>query len=145
MRTEKKQAYLSNENISVPLFKNKWLDSLTRTHIAIPVTMFFLYAIALLYYTKVATDLTTLQVTSLYLTGFLFFTLAEYMVHRHVYHLPGTTEKRAKFAYTMHGVHHDYPKDKQRLAMPPAMSVAVGTILFFLFELIITLGSKTAM
>ena len=82
MRTEKKQAYLSNENISVPLFKNKWLDSLTRTHIAIPVSMFFLYAIALLYYTKVATDLTTLQVTSLYLTGFLFFTFAEYMVHR---------------------------------------------------------------
>jgi sterol desaturase/sphingolipid hydroxylase (fatty acid hydroxylase superfamily) len=59
------------------------------------------------------------------------------MVHRHVYHLPGTTEKRAKFAYTMHGVHHDYPKDKQRLAMPPAMSVAVGTIFFFLFELIL--------
>lgn len=137
MRTEKKQAYLSNENISVPLFKNKWLDSLTRTHIAIPVSMFFLYAIALLYYTKVATDLTTLQVTSLYITGFLFFTFAEYMVHRHVYHLPGTTEKRAKFAYTMHGIHHDYPKDKQRLAMPPAMSVAVGTILFFLFELIL--------
>jgi 4-hydroxysphinganine ceramide fatty acyl 2-hydroxylase len=57
MKTENKQAYLSNENVSVPLFKNKWVDRFTRTHIAIPVSVFFVYSSCLLYYTAVKTDL----------------------------------------------------------------------------------------
>jgi sterol desaturase/sphingolipid hydroxylase (fatty acid hydroxylase superfamily) len=35
----------------------------------------------------------------------------------------------------LHGVHHEYPKDKQRLAMPPIMSITIGTVLLFVFRL----------
>ncbi|MEQ9007606.1 MAG: sterol desaturase family protein, partial [Ekhidna sp.] len=41
-----------------------------------------------------------------------------------------------KFAYTVHGVHHDYPKDKDRLAMPIPLSLALSTGFFFLFQFI---------
>ena len=131
-----KRGYVSNENISVPLFKNKWLDKLTRSHIAIPVSLFFLYAAGLLYYTKAVTQLSDFQVVLLFFGGTFFFTFVEYVVHRWVYH-PGehASESRQQFCYTIHGIHHDYPKDKQRLALPPAASVLVATILLLIFRL----------
>ena len=133
----KNKKFVTNENVSPQLFQNKWLDRLSRTHIAIPVTMFFLYAIGLIYYTKVATELTNLQVVALFFAGWFLFTFAEYMFHRFVYHIDLETEASKKFAYNVHGVHHDYPKDKQRLAMPPILSIVIGTILLLIFELIL--------
>lgn len=137
MSTNKSKAYVSNENISVPLFKNKWVDRFTRTHIAIPVSLFFLYAFGLILYTQMKTNLTNYQVVSLFFGGWLLFTFVEYLVHRYVYHMEASTPKKAKMQYTMHGVHHDYPKDKQRLAMPPFLSVTISTILLLIFELLL--------
>lgn len=133
-----KTGYISNENISLPVFQNKWLDKLTRTHISIPVTLFFLYAIGLLYYTKVATDLSNTQVIGLFFAGIFFFTFLEYVMHRFAYH-PGehASPARQEFCYTVHGIHHDYPKDKKRLALPPVASVAVGTVLLIVFRFIL--------
>lgn len=133
-----KRGYVSNENVSVPLFKNKWLDKLTRSHIAIPVSLFFLYAISLLYYTKIATELSNGQVIALFFGGTLFFTFVEYVVHRWAYH-PGehASESRQKFCYTVHGIHHDYPKDKQRLAMPPVPAILAATLLLIIFRTIL--------
>ena len=139
--TKKKKNFVSNENTSVPLFKNKWLDKLTRTHISIPVSLFILYAIGLIVYTKYATALTDWQVVGLFFGGWLFFTFAEYMVHKNVYHMTPKSELRKKITYTMHGIHHDFPKDKSRLAMPPVLSILVGTILLVIFELILDVYS----
>jgi 4-hydroxysphinganine ceramide fatty acyl 2-hydroxylase len=137
MQTAQKKAFVTNEDVSPVLFQNKYLDKLTRTHIAVPVSLFFLYAGGLLYYTRVKTDLSLLMVVALFFAGLLFFTFIEYLVHRNVYHMEPTTERKAKMQYTMHGVHHDYPKDKKRLAMPPAASVLIATILLLIFELIL--------
>ena len=43
--------------------------------------------------------------------------------------------KIEKIQYNFHGVHHDYPKDKDRLAMPPLVSITLATTLLFLFRL----------
>lgn len=137
MSTKKQKQFVSDENVSVQLFHNKFLDSLTRTHIAIPVTMFFLYAAGLIVWTKVATTLGNWHVAGLFFGGALFFTFVEYLVHRNVYHISTTTEARKKFQWKAHGVHHDYPKDKQRLAMPPVLSVIIGTMLLGLFRLLL--------
>lgn len=137
MKNAKQKPFVSNEDVSVRLFKNKFLDSLTRTHIAVPVSLFFLYATGLLVWTKIATTLSNLQIAGLFASGLLFFTLVEYLVHRYVYHIEPTTESRRKFQWTMHGVHHAYPKDKSRLAMPPVLSVVIGTVLLGLFRLVL--------
>lgn len=133
-----KTGFISNENVSLPIFQNQWLDKLTRSHIAIPVSLFFLYAAGLLYYTTIATELTMLQVVALFFGGTFFFTFIEYVAHRWLYH-PGehASESRQKFCYTIHGMHHDYPKDKRRLAMPPAASVLVATILLVIFRVVL--------
>lgn len=138
MQARKPKQFVSNENVSVDLFQNKWMNRLTRTHVAIPVSMFILYAIGLLYYTKVATDLANWQIVTLFFSGTLLFTFAEYAIHRWLYHPPaGASEKYQEFTYKIHGIHHAYPKDKQRLAMPPLLTIAVATLLLFLFELVL--------
>jgi sterol desaturase/sphingolipid hydroxylase (fatty acid hydroxylase superfamily) len=46
-------------------------------------------------------------------------------------------KKWKKFiAYTFHGIHHEYPKDKDRIVMPPAGAILIGSIIFGLVWLI---------
>ena len=132
------QRFKSNADESPPMFENKLLNRLTQTHIATPIIIFFVYAIGLLWYTEVSTDIPVVTVILVFLAGTLGFTFMEYAVHRWVYHPPhGASEAYKKATYKMHGMHHDYPKDKKRLAMPPLVAIFLATSLLFLFQLVL--------
>jgi sterol desaturase/sphingolipid hydroxylase (fatty acid hydroxylase superfamily) len=73
----------------------------------------------------------------MFIIGLIAFTWVEYNVHRYIFHLAPTTQRRANFQYTMHGVHHEFPKDKTRLAMPPLLSITLSTILLLIFRMIL--------
>jgi sterol desaturase/sphingolipid hydroxylase (fatty acid hydroxylase superfamily) len=118
------------------LFDNPILEKLSRTHISVPLIIFFSYAGGLLYWNITNTSLSPLTTVTLFLIGVLAFTWVEYMVHRHVFHLKTYTELRARLQYKMHGVHHEFPKDKDRLAMPPLLSITIATILLLVFKVI---------
>ncbi len=131
--------FKSNNTGEARMFENDFLNSLTKTHIAIPVSIFFIYAIGLLWYTATHTDLGFFTVIFLFFLGTFLFTFAEYAIHRWVYHPPhGASEDYKEFTYKIHGLHHDYPKDKQRLAMPPLLAVIIATFLLFVFELVLS-------
>jgi hypothetical protein len=55
------------------LFKNPLLERLTRTHIGVPVTIFFVYSCLLLYWSFSNTSLTLLTSTAIFFAGFIFF------------------------------------------------------------------------
>lgn len=117
------------------LFENKFLERLTRTHIAIPISFFVLFSIGLLYYGIVEKGaLTASQAVGLFFAGLFIFTLVEYIMHRFLFHIGTSTKRRADFQYTLHGVHHEFPKDKERLAMPPVMSITIATVLLLVFR-----------
>lgn len=118
------------------LFKNPVLEKLSRTHISIPITLFFLYSGGLIYWSITTIGLPVMTIITLFLVGLLTFTLVEYAAHRYLFHMSTYTEFRRKIQYAFHGVHHDYPKDKDRLAMPPLVSLTIATSLLFLFRLI---------
>jgi len=120
---------------SAQLFQNPVLERLSHTHIALPVGIFALTTVLSLYYGLTHGFMSGAAAFGLFLLGLLAFTFAEYAVHRYLYHIPATTPGRTKFQYTMHGVHHEYPKDKTRLAMPPIITVFVSSLLFFIFRL----------
>src|SRR5271163_2367163 len=101
------------------LFRNPILEKLTRTHISIPLIIFFSYAAALLYWSITHTSLSAPKTVLMFIVGMIAWTLMEYFIHRYVFHMTAESEKRAKLQYTLHGVHHEFPKDKERLAMPP--------------------------
>ncbi len=63
-------------------------------------------------------------------SGLLAWTFVEYVLHRWLFHFtprPGS-EIQDDFAFLIHGVHHDYPYDPDRLVMPPAATAvfAIG-------------------
>lgn len=119
------------------LFRNPILEKLTRTHIAVPLVIFFLYSSALLYWSITQVQLSIGVTVAMFFLGVLAFTWVEYLMHRFVFHMPAYNEARAKLQYTIHGVHHEFPKDKDRLAMPPLLSVTIATILLLIFRLIL--------
>lgn len=118
------------------LFENPVLERLTRTHISIPLILFGSMSLGLLIYGFDHGHLNALNAPLLFLAGLLVFTLIEYIMHRFVFHLNPRTPKQEKFAYTVHGVHHDFPKDKDRLAMPPPLSILLSAIFFGIYWLI---------
>ncbi len=117
------------------LFDNPILEALSRTHISIPITMWLTLSAFLGWYAFTYTNMTPGRIGALFATGLFVFTIFEYVLHRYLYHLAPTTPERAKIQYTFHGVHHEYPKDKTRLAMPPALAVIVAGFFFGLFFL----------
>jgi sterol desaturase/sphingolipid hydroxylase (fatty acid hydroxylase superfamily) len=118
------------------LFKNPLLEKLSRTHIAVPITIYIVYATVLLYWSIANTSLSLWTTIGMFALGFIAFTWVEYATHRYIFHMGTFTKFREKFQYTVHGVHHEYPKDKERLAMPPLLSITIATILLLLFRLV---------
>ena len=132
------------ETINVPknegtkvLFKNKFLEKLTRTHISVPITLLNIYSAASLYWGFTHSSVSILTMAGLFLIGVIFWTLFEYMTHRFVWHMDTGTDFRKKMQYNMHGIHHEYPRDKDRLALPPVLSLTIATALLTLFYLIL--------
>jgi sterol desaturase/sphingolipid hydroxylase (fatty acid hydroxylase superfamily) len=119
------------------LFQNPVLEKLSRTHISVPLIIFFLYSAGLLYWSITHTSLSLGTTVLMFLLGTISFTWVEYNIHRYLFHMRPDTEQRAKAQYTMHGVHHEFPKDKTRLAMPPVLSITLSTLLLFIFRLVL--------
>lgn len=121
---------------SQKLFKNPILEKLSRTHISVPLIIFFIYSSGLLYWNVTHTSLSLGISIFMFMAGLIAFTWVEYLVHRYLFHMRTYTRLRASLQYTMHGVHHEFPKDKGRLAMPPLLSITISTALLFLFRLV---------
>jgi sterol desaturase/sphingolipid hydroxylase (fatty acid hydroxylase superfamily) len=119
---------------SATLMKSPHLEKLTRTHIAFPLILFSVISAILIYYGIIEKGFQIPNTILLFAGGFFLFTLVEYLMHRFLFHLSATSQKREKFVYTIHGVHHDYPKDKSRLAMPPLLSLILATLFFIIFR-----------
>lgn len=116
------------------LFSNPVLEKLSRTHIAVPVVIFVVYSGALLYWSITQTSLSPLLSVGMFILGTLSFSWLEYIVHRWVFHMKTYSALRAKWQYVIHGVHHEFPKDKDRLAMPPLLSITIATVLLLLLK-----------
>ena len=119
------------------IFKNPVLEALTKTHIAIPLTLFWSVGVITLWYSIAKLGIHWSTALVFFLGGIVLFTFVEYAMHRYLYHIPAETEKRKRFQYVIHGVHHDHPRDKSRLAMPPLLQHRIGRVVHQPFRLTI--------
>lgn len=117
------------------LFDNPVLESLTHTHFAVPVSIFYAFASFLLYQNFNKNILPLNTTVGVFLLGFFVFTFVEYWVHRTVFHFEPDTKLKEKLQLP-HAIHHEYPKDKTRLAMPPVVTVVLASVLYALFWLL---------
>lgn len=125
-----------DNNGSAKMFDNPVLERLSRTHISVPIILFFIISAKSLYHAITVTDIGLVVGIPVLFLGVLAFTFVEYMMHKHFFHMEPDTPLKDKLQYTVHGVHHDYPKDKDRLAMPPFVSAAYALIFYGVFTLI---------
>lgn len=116
------------------LFDNKLLEALTRTHFAFPVTMYFAFSVFILSYAAIQTDLEFWRVLYMFPLGLFTFSLVEYVIHRWIFHFNAVSEKQIQLKYKIHGVHHEYPRDKDRLVMPPVLSLVLALLFYGLFS-----------
>ncbi|MEY3648338.1 MAG: hypothetical protein RLZ13_1223 [Bacteroidota bacterium] len=121
---------------SATLFSNPVLERISRTHISIPITLFLSISSVAMYYGVVNTSIPLGLGLAFSVLGLLAFTFVEYMMHKHFFHMEPDTPLKDKLQYNVHGVHHDYPRDKDRLAMPPFVSAAYAAILYLVFTLL---------
>ncbi|RYY62904.1 MAG: fatty acid hydroxylase [Chitinophagaceae bacterium] len=118
------------------LFKSDYLEMLTKTHPLVIWGMYLPVIIYMLYYGNTGLDYPLSRVLLTFFAGMFFWTFFEYIAHRFIFHLISEKESLQKFAYTLHGNHHHYPRDKQRLFMPPVPSVVLSSAIFGLMYLI---------
>lgn len=116
------------------LFKNPVLERLSRTNSAIPVSIFLGFSTFLMAWGYTYSSLSAWTQTAMFFFGLILFSLVEYLVHRHVFHMITNTKIKEKIQYAFHGVHHEFPKDTSRLAMPPVISVVIVSLLFLIFR-----------
>lgn len=125
-----------DNNGSAKMFDNPLLERLSRTHISIPIILFFTISGISLYHAITSTAIGLVVGIPVLVLGILAFTFVEYMMHKYFFHMEPDSPLKDKLQYTVHGVHHDYPKDKDRLAMPPFVSAAYALIFYGVFTLI---------
>lgn len=115
------------------IFKNPLLEMLTKTR---PWVIFLIYIptnITLVIYASLQFDYGLKMIAVLFFLAMICWTLFEYLVHRFLFHFETNHTIGRRLVYIFHENHHDFPRDKSRLFMPPVPSILMSLIVFFLF------------
>jgi len=116
---------MTEENIAIPdhlaprrgeliMFENNaLLERLSKMRYT-TVLVVYLPVITVALYFCVASGTGVAATAGLFLGGVIFWTFFEYFFHRFVFHFNATTPLQHKILFTIHGVHHQYPNDKDR-------------------------------
>lgn len=121
------------EHGEAQIFKNPFLESLTKTN---PLSNIMVYGFSILvfsYYAISYIGLDVLMFLGLFVFGVFFWTFAEYILHRYLFHWVNDSKFVQRFHFVMHGSHHQFPRDKSRLLMPPVPGLIMAGILFLFF------------
>ena len=124
------------------IFKNPFLESLTKTTLTQNVMVYGLVVLLLIYNALYVKDIPFLTFLALFVFALFFWTLAEYLLHRYLFHWISENKAVQRFHFIMHGSHHLYPRDEERLLMPPVPGLIMATVLFSGFYLVFSLFGR---
>ena len=116
---------------SPALFESRWLDRLTRVRPFVPALVFgpLIGLLAGLAVARAGLLGCLVGVVG----GYGLWTLAEYWIHRSLFHIEPRSRMGERVHFIIHGVHHDHPNDPLRLVMPPAVSVPLAVLFLIVF------------
>ncbi len=118
------------------IFKNPFLESLTKTN---PIQNIIVYGLtigALIYVALFVKDISFATFLGLFSIAIFTWTFAEYILHRYLFHFVNDHPAVQRFHFVMHGSHHEFPKDEERLLMPPVPGLILATALFTIFYIL---------
>ncbi|MCL6524373.1 MAG: sterol desaturase family protein [Thermoflavifilum sp.] len=112
------------------LFENEYLEFLTKTHPLVIWGMYIPVIGYMLYYSYTHVEIPSWTIAGIFLLAMFSWTLFEYFMHRFVFHFVSDNPRIQRVIYILHGNHHEFPRDKQRLFMPPVPSLILASIIF---------------
>lgn len=118
------------------LFRHPQLEKFTKSPPWLIWCMYLPVLFGFPFYHSTLIQIETSQTFWVFMSGMFFWTLAEYGIHRFAFHYKPTTATGKKISYMFHGNHHHFPRDKERLFMPPVPSIIIASIFFGLFYLL---------
>ena len=124
------------------MFETDFLEKFSRIH---PATIFVVWipiATVFLVRAAVVDALGVLPLAGCFAAGMLTWSFAEYVLHRWVFHWTNATPWGKRIHFLLHGVHHDFPNDKDRLVMPLPTSIPLAVLFYGIFAL--TMGLRLA-
>lgn len=124
------------------MFESDLVDFFSRTHPIVVPVLFVPATAGLVWFGVAKMGAGVLPSALLFAGGFVFWTFAEYWLHRTFFHWVPDTKWGERMHFLVHGVHHDWPRDKYRLVMPPAVSITLFFLFLGLFR--VTLGATYA-
>lgn len=118
------------------MFKNPIMEALSVSGPKMMIPFHIIIA-SLVFYRGVLVYATGEYLTfvGIFVAGFFFWTFAEYLLHRYVFHFVNDSKVVQKIHYAMHGYHHSVPKDSNRLFMPPVPALLLLGSFFGIFYL----------
>jgi sterol desaturase/sphingolipid hydroxylase (fatty acid hydroxylase superfamily) len=124
------------------MFENDFLEKFSRIHPSTPFIAWVPVATTFLVRSAMRRDLAPVAIAGTFVAGMLAWTIAEYVLHKYVFHWTNDTAWGRRVHFLLHGVHHDFPNDKDRLVMPLLTSVPLAILFYtaFMFALGRTIG-----
>jgi sterol desaturase/sphingolipid hydroxylase (fatty acid hydroxylase superfamily) len=123
-----------NTKESPPFFKNLYLNSLTKSTIIlvsviyIPVIVYFLY--------QSFNRFSVMNVLGYVILGVLIWTLAEYIIHRFIFHFIFTNQTIKKIHSLFHLLHHVYIHDTKKYPTLLIASIPGGLLFYYAFTVL---------
>lgn len=133
-----KSLFLMNANIHNQgrIFQNHFLEKLTKSNPKVTI-VFYSFLIVFFFCLNYLLNTISIEHTiGFYLLGLASWTLMEYMLHRFVFHIDEYFPFMKRFHYMIHGIHHEYPRDVERLFMPPIPGTIISFFLFLFWYLV---------
>jgi Fatty acid hydroxylase superfamily len=125
-----------NDPVESPrMFESNFLDFFSRCHPIAVVVLYFPGTLVALAQSS-RREVSPLVTSCLFAVGFASWTLAEYWLHRLVFHWQSEAPWGKRLHFLIHGVHHRWPLDRYRLIMPPGASIP----LYFAFLALFLIG-----
>lgn len=117
------------------IFRNPILEYMTKAPATVSA-MIYIGILALLLYTGYSKQVASSfwVGVAVYFGAMFFWTFFEYFFHRYINHLDEyfpESKLAYKIAHTIHGIHHEFPRDKERLMMPPIPGLMIVIGLYF--------------
>jgi len=115
------------------LFTNNFLERLTKTRPWVIYGLYIPLCSYMVYYAYSVLAIDPFTIGWLFVFAMFSWTLFEYLAHRYLFHFDASSKIGKRIVYIFHGNHHEYPRDKMRLFMPPLPSVIIASVVFAVF------------
>ena len=122
------------------MFESDFLERFSRIHPLTPFIAWLPVVAFVLFRSVTRGDLALVGVAGMFGLGLLAWTLSEYALHRYVFHWQRDTPAGRRIHFLLHGVHHGYPNDGDRLVMPLGFSIPLSVVFYAAFY--VTMGLR---